>query len=308
MDLKDLDLNLLLVFHELLIEKRVSAVADKLGLTQPSVSNALSRLRKQFGDDLFVRTSRGMAPTPFASELAEPIGSALDTIRAGLNRRTQFDPASSTRKFMLGMTDIGEIYFLPKLMDALAAIAPGVSVSTVRNTAENLKDEMESGHVDMALGLLPQLKAGFFQRRLFSQPYVCLFRKGHPLDKGKITLKQFADAEHVAVVSAGTGHSRVDGFIESKGVARRIKLTVPHFVAVGHILSTTDMIATVPERYAMECVKPFGLTYVKHPLAIPEIAINIFWHAKAHKEPGNQWLRSVICERFADEARAARAR
>jgi DNA-binding transcriptional LysR family regulator len=302
MDLKDVDLNLLLVFHELLIEKRVSAAADKLGLTQPSVSNALSRLRKQFGDNLFVRTSRGMTPTPFAAQLAEPIGTALDTIRASLNQRTAFDPATSTRKFMLGMTDIGEIYFLPKLMEALATMAPGVTISTVRNAAVNLKDEMESGHIDMGIGLLPQLKAGFFQRRLFLQPYVCMFRKGHPLDKGRITQKQFADADHVTVVSAGTGHSRVDGFIEKKGITRRIKLTVPHFVAVGHILSTTDMIATVPERYAMECVKPFGLTYVKHPVAIPEIAINIFWHAKAHKEPGNQWLRGVIFEKFGGKA------
>ncbi len=298
MDLKDIDLNLLLVFNELLIERRVSAVADKLGLTQPSVSNALARLRKLLGDELFVRTARGMAPTAYASHLAEPISYAMATIRTTLNERVEFDPKTSTRKFTIGMTDIGEIYFLPSLMETLARAAPGVSISTIRNTAVNLRDAMEAGQVDLAIGLLPQLKAGFFQRRLFQQRYVCMFRRKHPLDRGKLSLKQFSEADHVVVVSPGTGHSRVDETIERKGIRRRIRLEVPHFVALGHILSTTDMIATVPERYAWQCVKPFGLQYVPHPVALPMVGINIFWHAKMHKEPSNHWLRGVIFDRF----------
>lgn len=300
MELKDIDLNLLLVFNQLLMERRVSAVAEKLGLSQPAISNALNRLRRLLGDELFLRTSKGMEPTPYASQLAEPIAYALSTIHNSLNQRATFDPATSDRKFTLGMTDIGEIYFLPKLMDALARAAPNVSISTVRNTAINLRDEMEAGHVDIAMGLLPQLKSGFFQRRLFRQRYVCMFREGHALDKPKVTLKQFSEAEHVVVVSAGTGHAKVDESIERKGIHRNVKLTVPHFVAVGHILSTSDMIATVPERYARECVKPFRLKYVTHPVALPEIGINVFWHAKFHKEPGNQWLRGVVFDAFSD--------
>ncbi len=300
MELKDIDLNLLLVFHQLLMERRVNAVAEKLGLSQPAVSNALNRLRRLLGDELFLRTSKGMEPTPYASQLAEPIAYALSTIHNSLNQRATFDPATSDRKFTLGMTDIGEIYFLPKLMDVLARVAPNVSVSTVRNTAVNLRDEMEAGHVDMAMGLLPQLKSGFFQRRLFRQRYVCMFREGHLLDKPKVTLKQFSEAEHVVVVSAGTGHAKVDESIERKGIQRNVKLTVPHFVAVGHILATTDMIATVPERYARECVQPFWLKYVTHPVALPEIGINVFWHAKFHKEPGNQWLRGMVFDAFSD--------
>lgn len=300
MELKDIDLNLLVVFHQLLMERRVNAVADKLGLSQPAVSNALNRLRRLLDDELFLRTAKGMEPTPYALELAEPIAYALTTVHGALNRRSSFDPESSDRKFTLGMTDIGEIYFMPRLMKILADVAPGVSVSTVRNTSVNLRDEMEAGHVDMAVGLLPQLNTGFFQRALFRQPYVCMFRTGHPLDKARISLKEFESAEHVTVVSAGTGHARIDEFIARKGVQRHIKLTVPHFVAVGHILATTDMIATVPERYAMECAKPFGLRYVAHPLPMPEISINVFWHAKYHKEPGNQWLRSLLFEAFAD--------
>jgi DNA-binding transcriptional LysR family regulator len=300
MDLKDVDLNLLLVFNQLLSERRVSAVADKLGMTQPGVSNALKRLRLLLGDDLFLRTSRGMEPTPYATQLAEPIGYALSTIQNTLSQVATFDPAVSTRKFSIGMTDIGEIYFLPKLMEKLAELAPGATITTVRNTTVNLQDEMESGHVDLAIGFLPQLKSGYFQRRLFKQHYVCMFRKGHVLDKPSLTIAEFSAAEHVIVVAGGTGHAKVDETIEGKGIRRRVRLTVPHFVALGHILSTTNMIATVPERYARECSAPFGLKYVSHPVALPEIGINVFWHAKYNKEPANQWLRGVIFDAFSD--------
>src|SRR6185436_6936040 len=127
--------------------------------------------------------------------------------------------------FTVGMTDIGEIYFLPTLMERLRRQAPGVSLSTVRNTAVNLKDEMEAGKVDLAIGLLPQLKAGFFQRRLFRQRYVCMFRKGHKLDKRKVSLAEFGAAEHLLVVSEGTGHGKVDEVLKRSGVERRVSLT-----------------------------------------------------------------------------------
>jgi DNA-binding transcriptional LysR family regulator len=300
MELKNLDLNLLLVFHQLLAERRVSKVAETLGMTQPGVSNALKRLRVVLGDELFVRTAKGMEPTPYAAQLSEPIGYALSTIFDSLNEGVRFDPITSDRKFKIGMTDIGEVYFLPGLMAALREQAPDVTVSTVRNTAVNLQDEMEAGHVDMAIGLLPQLKSGYFQRKLFRQRYVCMFRKGHELDKASISVEEFERAEHVVVVSGGTGHAIVDQTIERLGINRRVSLTVPHFVAVGHILSASSMIATVPERYAMACVKPFGLKYVTHPLSLPEVSINIFWHARFNKEPANQWLRRLIFDRFAD--------
>ena len=304
MELKNIDLNLLLVFHQLLAERRVSKVAENRGMTQPGVSNALKRLRVALGDELFVRTARGMEPTPYAAQLGEPIGYALSTIFDTLNEGVRFDPATSDRKFKIGMTDIGEVYFLPALMAALREQAPDVSISTVRNTAVNLQDEMEAGHIDLAIGLLPQLKSGYFQRQLFRQRYVCMFRQGHELDKSSdkasITVEEFERAEHVVVVSGGTGHAIVDQTIERLGIHRKIGLTVPHFVAVGHILSASSMIATVPERYAMACVKPFGLRYATHPLSLPEININIFWHARFNKEPANQWLRRLIFERFAD--------
>jgi DNA-binding transcriptional LysR family regulator len=242
-----------------------------------------------------------MQPTPFADQLAESIGYALGMIHGAINVKNSFEPATSKRRFSIGMTDIGEVHFLPRLMEKIPQVAPSVSISTVRNTSINLKDAMEAGQVDLAIGLLPQLKAGFFQQRLFTQQYVCMFRAGHPLDNKKILSADFYAADHVAIVSAGTGHGMVDDILDKNGAQRKVKLTVPHFVAVSHILQSTNLVATVPERLAEHMAKPFGLKYVPHPVKLPEIAINLFWHAKYHKDPANQWLRGLLFEMHADK-------
>jgi DNA-binding transcriptional LysR family regulator len=308
MELHQIDLNLLVLFNQLVLERRVSKVAETLGLTQPAVSNSLAKMRRLFGDELFVRTPSGMVPTPFAEQLAEPVGYALAMIHGGLNQQTTFDPAKVKRSMTIGMTDIGEIVFLPSLVKRLVQEAPGVTLNTVRNTAVNLRDDMESGKVDLAIGLLPQLKAGFFQRRLFRQRYVCLLRRGHRIDKKKLTLADFRNAEHLVVVSAGTGHGKVDELLERARIQRVVRLAVPHFVGVGHILQGSDLVATVPERLAQHLVEPFGLTYLPHPVPLPEVSINVFWHAKMHRSAANQWLRGVVLDLFGDGARAGRER
>jgi DNA-binding transcriptional LysR family regulator len=300
MELHELDLNLLVVFNELLAERRVSKVAEKLGVSQPAVSNSLAKLRRLFEDDLFLRTPKGMEPTPYAEQLADSVGYALAMIHSGINQQTIFDPARAERSITIGVTDIGEIYFMPALIDRLRSEAPRVTLSTVRNTATTLRDDLESGKVDLAIGLLPHLKAGFFQRRLFSQSYACLMRRGHRLDKKRISLSEFSSAEHLVVVSAGTGHGKVDELLQRSGVDRTIRLTVPHYVSVGHILQATDLIATVPDRLADRLVEPFGLVKVPHPAKLPDVAINVFWHAKYHRASANRWLRGILFELFAD--------
>jgi DNA-binding transcriptional LysR family regulator len=300
-ELTDVDLNQLVLLHQLMIERRVSRVADKLGLTQPAVSNSLAKLRRQFGDELFVRTPAGMVPTPFAEQLAEPIGYALGMIHSGLNQQRAFDPQREQRAVTLGMTDIGEIVFLPSLMERLRREAPGITLSTVRTGATHLREDMQAGQVDLAIGPLPELKAGFFQRRLFRQRYVCLFRKGHALDRKRISLADFKAAEHLMIVSPGTGHGQVDELIRRAGVARSMRLTIPHFVSVGHILQRTDMVATVTERLAQSLAEPFGLIHRRPPMALPEVSINVFWHARVHRSPVHQWLRGLVFELFGQD-------
>ena len=306
MELARLDLNLLLVFHHLLREKRVSNVATVLGMSQPAVSSALGRLRTSLGDELFLRTQRGMEPTPYALQLAEPVANALDGLQQALNVRASFDPASSQRSFTLAMTDVGEMYFLPVLVDALAKAAPGVTLQVVSVTQSGLKDDMASGRIDLALGLLPQLQAGFFQQALFRQAYVCLMRQGHPLaQKKKLGLQPFAQAQHVRVIAAGTGHGRVDEALDKQGLQRRFRLTVPHYVALGDVLSHSNLIATVPERFAQSVLQPFGLTSRALPLHVEDSAIHQFWHARLHKDPGHQWLRTLVAHCFGDSRQPA---
>lgn len=312
MDLHAVDLNLLVVFQHLYNARRVSRVAEALGVTQPAVSNSLARLRKLFNDELFIRTSRGMLPTPMATELAEPVAAALDALHGVFNRQLAFDPATSQRAFQIAMTDIGEVHFLPKLMHALGERAPGITISTVRNTAVNLREEMAAGQVDLAVGHLPDLSAEFFQRRLFRQKYVCMFRPGHPLDRvttsarskktptARMTREDFERSEQVMVVAAGTGHGQVDEFMARAHVQRNIRLRVPHFVALADILHATDLIATVTEKFAQRSAQHFGLRYVDHPLDIPDVQINLFWHARYHREPARQWMRTLLFELFSE--------
>jgi DNA-binding transcriptional LysR family regulator len=300
MNLRDIDLNLLVVFNQLLMDRRVSTTADKLGLSQPAVSNALKRLRTLLKDELFVRTARGMEPTPYALNLVEPMGYALGTLQNALNQRDSFDPATSERTFTLGLTDIGEIYFMPTLMNTLSHVAPRIKISTLRHNSGHLSEDMASGNVDIAVGLLPSLTTGFFQRRLFKQRYVCLFRQGHPTAHNPISLAQFKSLAHVGVTSANTGHSEVDEWLTRKGIARHIQLHVPHFVAVGHILQSSDLIATVPERFAQKCAEPFQLETSPLPFKLPDIAINLFWHAKYNREPANMWLRQLMVDLFTE--------
>ncbi|MCW5635467.1 MAG: LysR family transcriptional regulator [Rubrivivax sp.] len=295
-----LDLNLLRLFQRLDETRSVSRAAEGLNLTQPAASNALARLRRALGDPLFVASPAGMLPTPRAQQMAPAVAEALALLEGALAPRQRFAPQVAAREFRVGMSDIGEIYFLPRLMERLAAAAPAVTLSTVRDTAIDLKQALAQGQIDLAIGLLPQLRGGFHQRELFVQRYVCLLRAGHPLARRRLTLEAFAAAEHLNVVAAGTGHSKVDRMLERAGVRRNVRLSVPHFVAIGHILAATDLIATVPERLAGRLVGPFGLVSLAHPARLPQAPIRVFWHARVHDDAANRWLRQLVADTFTE--------
>lgn len=299
MKLTELDLNLLLVFDRLVQDGRVSRVAESLGLSQPAVSNALRRLRDLLGDELFLRTPAGMVPTPYAQQLASPVAQALHTLQSALNVRASFDPANSDRCFTLAMTDVGEIYFLPVLMDTLAHEAPGVTLRAVTVADTTLREDMATGRVDLALGSLPPLQAGYFQQALFRQRYVALMRQAHPLAvRPQVTATLYRQAAHVRVVSAGTAHGLVEEALQRLGVHRTVQLTVPHYVALGHVLGSTDLIATVPERLAERLTAPHALVARPLSLKLPVSTIAQYWHAHLHRDPGHQWLRAIMARCF----------
>ena len=303
MELAKLDLNLLLVFHHLLILKRVSAVANLLDMSQPAVSSALGRLRTSLNDELFIRTQGGMTPTPYALQLAEPIATALNGLQQALNVRGAFDPKTSRRNFTIALTDVGEMYFLPVLVNALAKVAPGVTLQIVSVAQSALKEDMSTGRIDLAMGLLPQLQAGFFQQSLFKQKYVCLMRKKHPLAQTtSISVAALFASEHVRVLATGTGHGKVDGAMDQQKYSRQVRLTVPHYVALGDVLQNANLIAVVPERFAQRIVKPFDLVMRDLPIKVEDSAIQQCWHGRLHRDPGHQWLRQLMRELFGDRS------
>ncbi len=201
-----LDLNPLVVFDAILKEGNITLAARRVGLSQPAMSSALGRLRKTFNDPLFVRTGSGMQPTPYAQLLAPPVQRACELIAGSLRIGAGFKPASSTRTFSFYMTDIGEAVFLPKLLRELDRGAPGVKVKVLRIPERGAKEAMAEGEVDIAIGLFPDLKAGFFQQRLYRDEFVCVLRADHPNVKGALSLKQFAGIRHAVIATAGTGH------------------------------------------------------------------------------------------------------
>lgn len=289
------DLNLLRVFDALMHEGKVVTAAARLGLSPPAVSNALGRLRRATGDPLFVRSAQGMLPTPHAQALALTIGPSLQALQQALASPRAFEPTATERRFRVAMTDIGEIVFLPRLMQVLQAEAPQVAIQTVRNAAAQTRDDMARGGVDLAVGWLPDLDAGFHQRRLFQQRYVCLMAAGHALSRGRLTLDRYRKAQHLVVVAEGTGHDRVARQLRQIGAQALVPLALPHFVAVPWILKDGPLVATVPLKLAQQVAAPLGLVMRDLPKDLPldlsPFEVNLFWHERVHRDPGHRWLR-----------------
>ncbi|MVW63578.1 LysR family transcriptional regulator [Massilia sp. NEAU-DD11] len=295
-----IDLNLLSVFQEVYRERQISAAARRLGLTQSAVSNALARLRRTFGDELFVRTAYGMQPTPLAQQMAEPIGAAMAQVALALSQRSRFDPATGARRFTLAMTDVGEVYFMPVLIERCRTVAPNVEIASLRANGLTLKDDMETGRVDLAIGAFEDVSEALYHRALFRQPFVSMFRKDHPLAKGKVDLERFVATPHLIVDAAQSPYDRINGLLEKAGVTAGARFRVPHFTAVPYIVSTSELVVTVPQKLAESAASPFGLKWIEPPLALPALQTNVFWHRRFNHDPGIQWLRGLIADVFAE--------
>lgn len=302
MNVQDLDLNLLRVFDAVLRERGVTAAAGRLGLTQPAVSNALARLRAHFGDPLFIRTSEGMDATPFARGVAEPVRQALALLESALAHGPGFDPPSATRAFRFYMSDLGQVEFLPPLVERVQQAAPGVRLEAVASDLEHIADDLAAGTLDLAVGFLPALGPPVERRLLFRDPYVCLMREDHPLAGKALTRRRFAEASHVLVTYRGGGHRVIEEALERAGVARRIALRVPHFTVVPMVLERTDLILTLPARVARVYERRGRFKSLPPPLPMPPAEVAVHWHERFAADPGNAWLRAQIVDLFSSKS------
>ena len=303
MNLDKLDLNLLRVFDAVLRRRSVTVAGEELGLTKAGLSNALGRLRRLLGDPLFLRTPRGMDPTPYAKSIAEPVRQALGLIEATLTGHAAFDPASTERTFRFHMSDIGEMVFLPPLLERIHRAAPGVRVETRATTQEEIEGALALGELDFAVGFLPGLQPPVKSLPLFRDPYVCMMRADHPRIGATFPRRRFLEASHALVSSIGAGHRVVEETLLAHGLNRRIALRVPHFMVVPMILERTDLVVTVPSRVARVFERMGRFKTLKPPVAIPPADVRVHWHERYDQDPGNRWLRTVLLELYAESAR-----
>ncbi|KRB93525.1 LysR family transcriptional regulator [Noviherbaspirillum sp. Root189] len=298
------DLNLLAVVLAIAEEKSVSRAAERPELSQPAVSLSLGKLRRQLGDELFVRTVRGMEATPRARPVIELARQMLDRVGKEVLQQAAFDPSTTNTTFTVALSDIGEMVFLPKLLQAIRERAPLATVSSVTLPASEVGDALESGTVDLAMGYFPDLKRhNFFQQRLFSHSFVSLLRKDHPVRSEKMTLSQFLALGHAVVKAEGRSQEVFERYLERKNIRRRVVLSTPHFLSIPFIVATTDLVVTVPLAVGTSFAEFSDVRLVAPPLQIPRFDLKQHWHRKYHDDGRHQWLRSLVAELFKDDKR-----
>lgn len=300
--MQDLDLNLIPYLVAMEEARNVSRAAERLGVSQPRVSTALGKLRDYFGDPLFVRTSRGMEPTPRALSLVPAARDALIRIEKGMLQDQDFDPATSTHTFSIALSDVGEIVFLPRLLQVFAERAPNANLRSVSLPPNQVERGLESGDIDLAVGYFPDLGGNnFFQQRLFTHRFICMMRSAHPLAGKPITLEQFLSLGHAVVRAEGRSQEVLEQYLEKKRLHRRAVLETPHFMSLPFILTRSDLIATVPHAIGFAYVSEHAsIALVEPPLPLPRFDLKQHWHRKYHNAPRGEWLRGVVAELFND--------
>jgi DNA-binding transcriptional LysR family regulator len=295
------DLAHLQILDCLLRECSLTRTADVLGMTQPSVSRCLAKLRKHFGDTLFVRAGNTMQPTARALELAQPVAAVLAAARQLDGHSICFDPAASDRTFRLYMVDGAIVYVVPRLLRRLEDSAPGVLVRTVHCDSRALEQQMEQGRIDLALGCFPELVNNIHERQLWADDYVILMRRGHPCAAG-LDRASFLEQRHVLIAADYASHqyAAVTRVLEAMLPSSRVLCHVPSFTAAAHIVLRTDALATIPRRLAYALASDLDLAIVETPIDLAPLHLSLYWHERAHREPANQWFRDFVRSAMSD--------
>jgi DNA-binding transcriptional LysR family regulator len=287
------DMNLLLALHALLEERHVTRAAARIGITQSAMSHALSRLRTLLDDPLFVRSPRGMVPTPHALSIAEPLARALGQIEDVLSRRTAFDPKTARRTFRIGAGDYGEVLFAAPLAALVEAEAPNLEIA-IEPISLEVPRALETGAVDVIVGYGSDDWPGIFRKQISVDKFVCVVREGNPAVTRSLSLDTYVAVSHVLVSPSGTGRAYVDAILQKRGLTRRIGVRVPHFLVAPLVVSRTDLILTVPERVARTFEGAIGLKIVKCPIELDDIRMSQMWHERMNLDPAHVWLRNAL--------------
>ncbi|KAF1723076.1 LysR family transcriptional regulator [Pseudoxanthomonas wuyuanensis] len=291
-NLRRLDLNLLVTLDVLLSEQNVTRAAQRLHFSQPSVSVHLAKLRDIFGDPLLLPGPRGMRPTARAEALREPLRLALEALEHAVAPARAFDPAQASHTWRVAAADYAESTVLLPALAGLRSAAPGARLAVVQLFPSRIAKQAEQGEIDLAFHTSEDAPAGLHRRPLFRERYVLAGRAGHPQLKRRPTLAQFGRLEHVVVSPDGGGFRGVtDDVLSQAGLTRRVVLSVPHFLFVISVLAETDLVAMLPSRLVRG---NHALRVVEPPVEVPGYEMAMLWHERCHRDPAHQWLRERI--------------
>ena len=295
MKIKDTDLNLFIAFDVIYTEKNLTKSGQVLGITQPAVSNALARLRDLFNDELFIRTSRGMIPTPVANQLIGDIRNALSLIQNTISVSEKFDPSTANMTFKISIGDTSEYRLLPLLIKELAEIAPKVKVETYLTARKDAPRELASGAIDFSIDPPLQSDQHLKHEKIYQEDYVMIVRKDHPiLDKEKITIEDYLDLSHIHISNRKTGMGHVDMTLYKLGLSRDIYLRAQHFLVAPYIVEQSDMAITTTKGFAVDR----NLAWRELPFDIDPLVLHLYWHENNDNESSSKWMRDLMLKTY----------
>jgi DNA-binding transcriptional LysR family regulator len=293
--LRRLDLTLLMVLDGALRHRKLTTVAQQLGLTQPAISHALTRLRDILGDPLFVRRANGVQPTPRALALAQPVAQALATLRDALQQGRCFDPSCAAREFRIAALDYAIALLVPDFLARFSTGAPGCRLAFRSLGYEEGRAALAGGSIDLILGI-PAPSGPFLQRTLMKEDFVVLARTGHPLVGRKLDLARYLECGHLLVSAAGDARGSVDNALAKIGKERRVVAAVPQFLAGFAAVASSDMITTAPRRLARRHAAAFGLRQFEVPFSMPGFEVGTLRHENTAQDAGLNWLESELAQ------------
>jgi DNA-binding transcriptional LysR family regulator len=292
--LRRFDLNLLLAFDILIAERNVTAAARRMGIGQPAMSNALSRLRDMFGDPLLVRSPSGLQPTGRALDLIVPVSRILAELRQEVFSIHAFDPATDARTFRIGLSDQVEAAIMQDVLETVRRDAPGVRI-VARSVEMRFGAELlATSAIDLAIGYFPEMDAGLEAATLYHETFVCLFDAQACGVAPPLSLDDYVALPHILVSLRGEPFGHVDELLQETGRRREVVYTTPHFLAVPFLLRGFRAVAALPRRLAENCADAAGLAMCPVPLPSPGYDVRMAWHRRTSTDPAQSWLRAIV--------------
>ncbi|MBE5683172.1 LysR substrate-binding domain-containing protein [Pantoea agglomerans] len=290
------DLNLLPVLLVMMEERNVTRAAERLGITQPALSNALNRLRETLNDPLFIRERYGMRPTPKAEQLAQVVGAALSSIDKVILGQQDFDPLNATRLFTLAPNSYVEFIMMPAIVARLRSCAPGIRLRLTPFGNDVTETGVISGNTDMVLGRIVEPPDNLVVQHLMNEGLACVIRADHPLVGENLSAEQYEQLKHVNVLPPGRMRAGLYQALEQRGLRRQVAVSVTHFLAVLEMIAVTDYCATLPRLICQHLSRDQRLRIVPAPVDLGTFPVEMGWHARYRDDPAHRWFRTLITE------------